>query len=39
VLEEDLEELKAEARWTALAKVSSPKNFSHASFIANMKYA
>ena len=39
VLEEDLEELKAEARWTALAKVSSPKTFSHAAFIANIKYA
>jgi len=39
VLEENLEELKAEARWTVLAKVSSPKAFSHAAFIANMKYA
>ncbi|XP_021303063.1 uncharacterized protein LOC8083790 [Sorghum bicolor] len=39
VLEEDLEELKAEARWTALAKVCSSKTFSHAAFIANMKYA
>lgn len=39
VLEENLEELKAEARWTALAKVNSPKTFSHAAFIANMKYA
>jgi len=27
VLEEDIEKLKAEAWWTALAKVSSPKTF------------
>jgi hypothetical protein len=39
VLEEDLEELKAETRWTALPKVSSSKTFSHAAFIENMKYA
>lgn len=39
VLEENLEELKAEAKWTALAKVNSPKTFSHSAFIANMKYA
>lgn len=39
VLEEDLEELKAEARWTVLAKVSSLKTFSHSAFIENMKYA
>ena len=39
VLEEDLEDLKAEARWTALAKVSSSKAFSHTAFFANMKYA
>ncbi|TVU49586.1 hypothetical protein EJB05_00900, partial [Eragrostis curvula] len=39
VLEEDLEDLKAEARWTALAKVNSTKTFSHAAFLAHMKYA
>lgn len=39
VLEENLEVLKEQARWTALAKVNSPKTFSHAAFIANMKYA
>jgi len=39
VLEENLEELKAEARWTVLAKVMSPNPFSHAAFLANMKYA
>ena len=39
VLEEDIEKLKAEAWWTALAKVSSPKTFSHAASIANMKFA
>lgn len=39
VLEEDIEELKAGARWTALAKVLSLKPFSHAAFLANMKYA
>nr|TKW28315.1 hypothetical protein SEVIR_3G305500v2 [Setaria viridis] len=37
VLEEDMEKLKANARWTALAKVCSPKTFSHAAFFANMK--
>lgn len=39
MLEEDLEELRAKAQWTALAKVHSPKTFSHAAFFANMKYA
>jgi len=39
VLEEDLDELNAEARWTSLAEVSSSKTFSHAAFIANIKYA
>jgi hypothetical protein len=39
VLEENLEELKAGARWTVLAKVNSSKPFSHSAFLANMKYA
>jgi hypothetical protein len=39
VLEEDLEEMKAGARWTALAKVNSLKTFSHSVFLAHMKYA
>ena len=39
VLEENLEDLKAEARWTVLAKVLLQKPFSHAAFLANMKYA
>ena len=39
VLEEDLEDLKGGARWTALAKVHSLKTFSHSAFLANMKYA
>jgi len=39
VLEENLEELKAEACWTVLSKVMSPNPFSHAAFLANMKYA
>ena len=39
MLEEDLEELKAGMSWTVLAKVLSPKPFSHAAFLANMKYA
>lgn len=39
VLEENLEDLKAGARWTILAKVLSPNPFSHAAFLANMKYA
>jgi hypothetical protein len=39
VLEEDLEGLKAWAWWTVLAKVLSPKPFSHGAFFANMKYA
>ncbi|RCV32498.1 hypothetical protein SETIT_7G007700v2 [Setaria italica] len=39
VLEEDLKELKAEARWTILAKVLSPIHLvMHAAFLANMKY-
>lgn len=32
VLEENLEELKAEARWTVLAKVSSPQSFQSCCF-------
>jgi hypothetical protein len=39
VLEEDLEELREGARWTALANVHYPKSFSHSAFLANMKYA
>jgi hypothetical protein len=39
VLEEDFAELKAGARWTALAKVFSTKLFSHAAFLAHMKSA
>lgn len=39
ILEEDIEELKAKARWTVLAKVNSSKPFSHSVFLDRMKYA
>jgi hypothetical protein len=39
ILEADLEKMKAEALWTALAKVNFLQTFSHSVFLANMKYA
>lgn len=38
-LEGDIEELKAESKWVAVARVNSDKPFSHAAFFANTHYA
>lgn len=38
-MEEDIKELKVESKWVVLAKGNSPKSFSHAAFIDNMRFA
>ncbi|KAL6595453.1 hypothetical protein ACP70R_047793 [Stipagrostis hirtigluma subsp. patula] len=39
MLNEDFEELRAQSRWMAMAKVNTSKAFSHLAFCASMRYA